>query len=83
MHRKPIQVLQEIYIDASRQRSKHIYEPPVKDFDYIITLCSDAAQNCQGFCNKSVKMHQGFVDPAVDQAAIKRFWNHSEVCRVR
>jgi len=64
LHPKTIEVLYEIGIDASCQRSKHIDELPTKDFDYIITLCSSAAQNCPVFFGKGVKMHHGFDDPA-------------------
>ena len=64
VHPKTIEVLREIGIDASGQTSKHIDELPVKEFDYIITLCGSAAQNCPVFLGKGVTMHQGFDDPA-------------------
>jgi arsenate reductase len=64
VHPKTIEVLREIGIDASGHRSKHIDELPTKNFDYIITLCGSAAQNCPVFFEKGVKMHQGFDDPA-------------------
>ena len=64
VHPKTIEVLREIGIDASAQRSKHIDELPTKDFDCIITLCGSAAQNCPVFFGKGVRMHQGFTDPA-------------------
>jgi len=64
VHPKTIQALQEIGIDASCQHSKHIDELPVGDFDYIITLCDSAAQNCPVFFGKGIKMHHGFDDPA-------------------
>jgi len=64
VHPKTIEVLREIGIDASGQTSKHIDELPAEDFDYIITLCGNAAQNCPVFCGKGIKMHHGFDDPA-------------------
>ena len=64
VHPKTIEVLREIGIDASAQTSKHTDALPVKDFDYIITLCGNAAQNCPVFLGKGVKMHHGFDDPA-------------------
>ena len=77
VHPKTIEVLSEIGIDASTQTSKHINELPVKDFDYIITLCGSAAQNCPVFFGKGVKMHQGFDDPAAvagsDQEVVESF----------
>jgi arsenate reductase (thioredoxin) len=77
VHPKTIEVLREIGIDASTQTSKHINELPAKDFDYIITLCGSAAQNCPVFFGKGVKLHQGFTDPAAatgcDQFILESF----------
>ena len=64
VHPKTIEVLQEIGIDASAQKSKHIDELPTKEFDYIITLCDSASQNCPIFFGEGIKMHHGFDDPA-------------------
>jgi arsenate reductase (thioredoxin) len=64
VHLKTIEALREIGIDASGQTSKHIGDLPVKEFDYIVTLCGNAAQNCPAFFGKGVKMHHGFDDPA-------------------
>jgi len=64
VHPKTLAVLGEIGIDASGQRSKHISELPAQEFDYIITLCGNAAQNCPVFLGRGVKMHHGFSDPA-------------------
>jgi len=64
VHPLTIEVLREIGIDASAQQSKHIDDLPEKEFDYIITLCGSAAQNCPAFCGKGIKMHHGFEDPA-------------------
>jgi arsenate reductase len=64
VHPKTIEVLREIGIDATGQTSKHIDGLPVKEFDYIITLCGSAAQNCPVFFGKGLKMHHGFDDPA-------------------
>jgi arsenate reductase len=77
LHPKTIEVLREIGIDASGQSSKHINDLPIKEFDYIITLCSSAAQNCPVFCGKGIKMHHGFDDPAAatgsDQEVLASF----------
>ena len=59
------------------RQSKHIDDLPVKEFDYIITLCGSAAQNCPVFFGKGVKMHHGFDDPAAvtgsDQDILESF----------
>ncbi len=64
VHPKAVQAMQEIGIDISGQKSKHTDELPVRDFDYIITLCDHAAQNCPVFLGKGVRLHHGFSDPA-------------------
>ena len=64
VHPQTIEVLSEIGIDASALQSKHIDDLPEKEFDYIITLCGSAAQNCPVFLGKGIKMHHGFDDPA-------------------
>ena len=77
VHPKTIEVLRELGIDASGQTSKHIDELPIREFDYIITLCGSAAQNCPVFIGKGVKMHHGFDDPAAapgsDQDILESF----------
>ena len=64
VHPKTIEVLREIGIDTSCQWSKHIDELPIREFDYIITLCGSAVQNCPVFLGKGLKIHHGFDDPA-------------------
>ena len=77
VHPKTIEVLREIGIDALGQTSKHIDDLPIKEFDYIITLCGSAAQNCPVFFGKGIKMHHGFDDPAEatgsDQEVLESF----------
>ena len=67
VHPKAIEAMREIGVDISSQRSKHIDELTLKEFDYIITLCDHAAQNCPVFPSKGVRLHHGFSDPAAVQ----------------
>jgi len=64
VHPKTVEVLQEIGIDASALRSKHINDLPIKEFDHIITLCDGAARNCPVYSGNGKKTHYGFSDPA-------------------
>jgi arsenate reductase len=64
VHPAAIQVMKEIGIDISQQKSKHADDLQVKEFDYIITLCDHAAQNCPIFPGRGERMHHGFSDPA-------------------
>jgi arsenate reductase len=57
-----IQVMREIDIDISHQRSKRLSEFNGQEFDYVVTLCSDAEDICPFFPGKE-HMHRGFEDP--------------------
>jgi arsenate reductase len=59
-----VEVMKEIGIDISRQRSKHLDEYGEEVFDYIVTLCDDAAKTCPLFPGEGTRMHRGFPDPA-------------------
>ena len=56
-----VQVMAEARVDIAPQKSKLLEELPIKEFDYVITLCSHADQTCPYFPGK--KIHQGFDDP--------------------
>jgi tRNA (adenine37-N6)-methyltransferase len=61
-----VKVMKEIGIDISKQSVNHPDDFSNIDFDYIITLCSDAEKNCPVILSqKPVKrIHMGFPDPA-------------------
>ena len=58
-----IEVLKEIGIDISKQRSKNLSEFDGQSFDYIITLCGDANETCPLYIGGTKKIHIGFDDP--------------------
>jgi arsenate reductase len=60
-----VEVMKEIGIDISRQRSKHLDEYGEEEFGYIVTLCDDAAKTCPLFPGEGTRIHKGFPDPAV------------------
>ena len=64
VHLKVTTALNEIGI-AHVGKSKHIDELPTKDFDLVVTVCDDAAEECPVWPGKAGKrLHHGFVDPA-------------------
>jgi len=63
------EVMQEIGIDISHQRSKHLDEYGEKTFNYIITLCDHAAATCPLSRGEGKIMHQGFSDPAAAEGS--------------
>ena len=55
----------EAGVDISIQRSKLVDEFTCKEFDYVVTLCSHASENCPFFPGKTKRVHRGFDDPAL------------------
>ena len=64
-----IEVMKEIGIDISAQRSKHLDEYAEREFDYIVTLCDHAAKTCPLFPGSGERIHQGFSDPAAAEGS--------------
>jgi arsenate reductase len=58
-----IAVMKELGIDISRKRSKGLEEFAGQEFDYVITLCSQADEACPVFFGGTKKIHMGFPDP--------------------
>lgn len=59
-----IQVMSEIGIDISKQRSKSINEFMEQKFDYVITVCDHAKETCPFFPGGFNRLHQSFEDPS-------------------
>ena len=58
-----VKVMKEVGVDISHQRSKHIDEVIDSEFDYVITVCDNARENCPFFPGKTERVHVGFDDP--------------------
>ncbi len=55
--------MREIGIDVSAQRSKHVEEYVGQAFDYVITVCNPARQECPAFPGGR-RLHWDVEDPA-------------------
>lgn len=62
-----ISAMNEVGIDISSHRSKHLSEFLGRPFDYVITVCDNAAETCPIFPGKATRIHWSFPDPAVAQ----------------
>lgn len=62
-----ISAMNEIGIDISRHRSKSVDEFTGHEFDYVITVCDNANQQCPVFPGKTERIHWSFEDPAAAQ----------------
>ncbi|MCX6834800.1 MAG: arsenate reductase ArsC [candidate division Zixibacteria bacterium] len=60
-----VRVMREAGIDISWHRSKSLADLARVEFDYVITVCSDADRNCPVFLGHTVRAHRGFDDPPV------------------
>lgn len=58
-----VKVMMEAGIDISGYRSKTVDELMHIPFDYVITLCGHANENCPVFPGKVKRIHVGFEDP--------------------
>lgn len=61
---RAVQVMTEVGVDISNQRSTVIDEDRLADFDVIITLCGDAAERCPVVPGSVRKLHWPIADPA-------------------
>lgn len=59
-----IQVMQEIGIDISQHRSKHLDEFLNQNVETVITVCGNADQACPIFPGQVNRHHFPFYDPA-------------------
>lgn len=60
---RAMQVMAEAGVDISSQTSEHVDEFLDIDFDYVITLCDNAKEQCPVFDGKTRMIHRAFEDP--------------------
>jgi arsenate reductase len=58
-------VMAEAGVDISSHRSKHVDDLLGIDFDYVITLCGNAKEQCPIFGGKARSIHVPFEDPTL------------------
>ncbi len=56
-------VMAERGIDMSGGRSKTLADLPIREFDFVVTVCGHAEQACPVFSARTKRIHQGFDDP--------------------
>lgn len=64
-----IAVMKEIGIDISSHRSKSIDEFSGHSFDYVVTVCDNARDNCPVFPGGAERIHWSVEDPAAVQGS--------------
>lgn len=61
---KAIQVMAEDHIDISHHTSNNVDEYTSIPFDYVLTVCDNAKENCPYFPTTAERSHFNFPDPA-------------------
>jgi len=61
---RAIQTMKEDGIDISKHTSNNVNEYRDIDFDYVITVCDNAKENCPYFPTTAQRFHFNFPDPA-------------------
>lgn len=67
-----IEAMQEIGVNISDHRSKHVNEFVRQPFDYVITVCDRANESCPVFSDARNMLHWSFEDPAAAPPTIRR-----------
>ncbi len=62
---RAIEVMAEAGVDISAQKSQHVDDFLGTDFDYVITLCGNAREQCPAFGGKARLVHVPFEDPTL------------------
>jgi arsenate reductase len=58
-----VRVMAEAGVDISGHRSKPVGEVRGVDFDYVVTVCGHASENCPMFPGEARIIHVAFDDP--------------------
>ena len=82
-----IQAMRERGIDISQHRSKHLNEFVAQPFDYVITVCDQAAETCPIFPGRARRIHWNFPDPAAvkgsDEKRLRAFRQTCDAIEMR
>jgi arsenate reductase (thioredoxin) len=61
---RAVETMKEEGIDISHNTSNNMDEYRSINFDFVITVCDHAKEQCPFFPSKAQKFHQNFPDPA-------------------
>ncbi len=65
LNHKAVEVMKEIGIDISSHTSDSVEKYLNDEWDYVITVCGGANENCPAFLGKvKTRLHMGYDDPS-------------------
>ena len=76
VNRFAIEAMNDIGIDISMNRSKSVDEYRDKDFEYVVTVCDSAHENCPAFLRGKKFIHRGFNDPKLFEGSDEEKLNY-------
>ena len=63
LNQNAVKVMAEEGVDISEHKSTHVQHLLDIGFDYVVTVCDHASENCPIFPGKAKVVHKGFDDP--------------------
>jgi arsenate reductase len=66
VHPEAVAAMAEIGVDLRGQHPKSVAELAGDDFDLVITVCDQAAEECPLWLGAGRRVHLGFPDPAAE-----------------
>ncbi|MBW8000903.1 MAG: arsenate reductase ArsC [Planctomycetes bacterium] len=64
LSKRATQVMAEAGVDISEHTSKYVDDLAGLDFDYVVTVCDNAKEQCPVFSGDAKMVHKSFDDPA-------------------
>lgn len=61
---RTVKVMAEDDVDISHHTSDKVDKYAGEKFDFILTVCNNAKENCPYFPGEAIRLHRNFTDPA-------------------
>ena len=82
LNQKAVEVMKQAGVDISNHTSDSVEKYLKEEWDYVITVCGGANEECPAFFGKvKHRLHMGYDDPSHAEGADEYIW--SEFIRVR
>lgn len=81
VNQRAIKVMAQAGVDISNHTSKHLDDLAGIDFDYVITVCDNAKEQCPVYPGGTKIIHKNFDDPAAITGTQEQVM--TEFCRIR
>jgi len=82
LNQKAVEVMKQAGVDISNHTSDSVDKYLKEEWDYVITVCGGANEECPAFFGKvKHRLHMGYDDPSHAEGADEYIW--SEFIRVR